>query len=184
MLAESTPITVAAWLLIASAFVFVVSGMLFTGRVIWKWPVSNTARFLRTERGFVMAAILLATLGFVLLQQLLAEAGERLLAPLGSTVFLIAAVLFITAESSSLDRQEWPYAQIVVAIYLAFVGQALFGFSILRSSFQPAWVGWVTVFWNLAWPIILPFARPKDIYYPWLHYVAPLLIGITLLALG
>jgi hypothetical protein len=45
-------------------------------------------------------------------------------------------------------------------------------------------VGWATVIWSLAWLIILPIARPKDMYYPWLHYVAPLIIGIALLAKG
>jgi hypothetical protein len=61
------------------------------------------------------------------------------------------------------------------------VGQALFGIAILRTGFLPAWVGWATVIWNLGWLVILPIARPRDIYYPWLHFVAPLIIGIMLL---
>jgi len=34
------------------------------------------------------------------------------------------------------------------------------------------------------WLVILPINRPQNMYYPWLHYVAPLLIGIGLLIKG
>jgi hypothetical protein len=72
----------------------------------------------------------------------------------------------------------------VVFIVLAFVGQAVFGAALLRTGLLPGWVGWATILWNLGWLVILPIARPADMYYPWLHYVAPLLIGIALLLKG
>lgn len=128
-----------------------------------------------------MAAILVAALGFVLLERLLQAAGDGILAPLGLVVFLIAVVLVLTAETSSLSRQKYDYAPIVVFVILAFLGEATFGASILRTGLLPAWVGWATVIWNLGWLVILPIARPQDIYYPWLFYVAPELIGILLL---
>ena len=67
---------------------------------------------------------------------------------------------------------------------LTFLSQALFGAAVLRTGFLPAWVRSVTILWNLGWLIILPIPRPKDMYYPWLHYVALLLTGITLLGRG
>ena len=175
---------VAGWLLIASAIIFLPAGILFVGRAIWKWPVAQSQTYLIWERSLVMAAILVATLGLVLLEKLLGAAGDQILAPIGLTIFLIGAVLVLAAETLGLDRQEMIYAPIVVFVILAFVGQAVFGMSILRSGFLPGWVGWATIFWNLAWLVILPIARPQDVYYPWLHYVSPLLIGITLLLKG
>ncbi len=128
-----------------------------------------------------MTAVLAATLGFVLLERVLESAGDTVLSPLGMTTFLIAAVLVLAAESFGLKLDEYMYAPVVASVILAFIGQALFGAAILRTGFLPAWVGWATVIWNLAWLVILPIARPHDMYYPWLHYVAPLVIGISLL---
>lgn len=172
---------IAGWLLIISALMFLPAGMLFTGRVIWKWPSAQSRSFLYWERGLVIAAILVATLGFVLLAQLLQGAGDRVLPPLALTIFLIAAILVLVAESFGLHEQAYIYVPIVVSVILAFIGQALFGAAILRSRFLPGWVGWTMVVWNLAWLVILPFARPHDMYYPWLHYVGPLVVGIALL---
>ena len=175
---------VAGWLLILSALIFLPAGFLFAGRVIWKWPAVQSKSFLYWERGLVMAAILVATLGLVLLTQLLEGAGDRILPPLALTIFLIGTVLVLAAESFGLHEQAYIYAPIVASVILAFIGEALFGGAILRTGFLPSWAGWITVMWNLAWLIILPFARPQDIYYPWLHYVAPLIVGIALLTRG
>jgi len=83
-----------------------------------------------------------------------------------------------------ISRQDMVTAATVAFVLLAFLAEALFGAALLRTGLLPAWIGWVTVIWNLAWMIILPLARPQEMYYPWLHYVAPLLIGIGLLVTG
>ncbi|MFN2279538.1 MAG: hypothetical protein ACK2UR_18125 [Candidatus Promineifilaceae bacterium] len=172
---------VTGWLLILSSLLFLPSGLLYTARVIWQRPAAQSRRYLYLERGLVMAAMLTAALGLVLLAQLLESAGDSVLSSMGMALFLIATVLIVAAETFSLGRQEGLYPTIVVSVILAFIGQALFGLSILRTGYLPAWVGWTAVIWNLAWLIILPVARRQDMYYPWLHYVAPLVIGIALL---
>jgi hypothetical protein len=172
---------VCGWLVILGGIIFVPGGLLFTGRAIFKWPAAQTRGYLYWERGLVMAAILAAALGFVLLESLLGAAGEKILAPVGLTVFLIGTVLVLAAETFELSRQESFYIPIVTFVVLAFLGQAAFGAAILRSGLLPAWVGWVTIVWNLGWLVILPIARQQDMYYPWLHYLATVLIGIRLL---
>ena len=127
-----------------------------------------------------MGAVLVATLGLVLLTQLLEGAGDRIVSPPAMTIFLIGTVLVLAAETFSLKLQDYFYEPVVAFVILAFLGQASFGASILRTGYLPGWVGWATVVWNLAWLIILPIARPQDMYYPWLHDVAPLIIGIAL----
>lgn len=175
---------VAGWLLILSGMIFLPSGILYTGRAIWKWPAAQSRSYLYWERGLVMAAILVAALGFILLAPLLESAGDRILPPLGTAIFFAATVLILTAETFSLHLQTYVYAPVVAFVILAFIGQALFGVAILRTAYLPGWVGWATLSWNLAWLVILPLARPQDIYYPWLYYVAPLIIGIALLTRG
>ncbi len=175
---------VAGWLLILSAIIFVSSGLLFTGRVIFKWPAAQSKSYLYWERGLVMTAVLVATLGFVLLERLLESVGDTVFAPVAMTIFLIAVVLVLAAESFGLKLDEYMYAPTVAFVVLAFIGQALFGAAILRTGFLPAWIGWAAVVWSLAWLVILPLARPQDMYYPWLHYVAPLIIGVALLRKG
>jgi hypothetical protein len=172
---------VAGGLLVLSFVIFAVGGILYTGRAIWKWPAGETPGYLRWERGFVMAAVLAMVLGLVLLERMLEAAGDTLLAPLAMTTFLIGAVVVIVAETFQLSGQEWVYAPIVVYVALAFLAQAVFGVSLLQTGLLPGWVGWATVIWNLAWLVVLPVISPRDIYYPVLHHVAPLIIGIALL---
>ena len=173
--------TAAGWLLVLSGLIFMVGGMLYAGRAIWKWPAGQTQRYLLWERGFVIAALLVAVLGLTLLDRMLEAAGDKFLAPSAQALIGIGAAVIVAAETFSLSRKEWIYAPTVAFVVLAFLGQALFGASLLRTGFLPAWVGWATILWNLAWLAILPIARPKDMYYPWLHYAAPLLVGIALL---
>jgi len=172
---------VAGWLLILSGLIFLPAGLMYTVRAIFKWPSAQSQSYLYWERGLVMGAILVATLGFVLLTQLLEGAGDQILSHLALTILFIGTVLVLAAESFGLKLQNYMYAPIVVFVTLAFIGQAIFGFAILHTGFLPTWVGWATIIWNLAWLIILPIARPQDMYYPWLHYIAPLIIGIALL---
>jgi hypothetical protein len=172
---------VTGWLLILSGLIFAIGGTLYSGRAILKWPVSHNPAYLSWERGFVIAALIVVLLGLVLLERSLTAAGEAILAPGGLTLFLTGAFLALVAEAFFINRQEWVYPLVILFAVLAFLGQVCFGASLLLSGYLPAWVGWATIIWNLAWLVILPIARPQDIYYPWLHYTAPLLIGIMLL---
>ena len=132
----------------------------------------------------VMMAALSLTLGLVLLKRLLETAGDTLFPPLGMVIILISVVLIVTAETLYLSQHQWVYATVVAFVVLNFIGQAIFGLAILRTGFLPGWVGWLTIVWNLAWLIILPIARPDNMYYPWLHYIVPLIMGIVLLGKG
>ncbi|MFN8379557.1 MAG: hypothetical protein U0452_12895 [Anaerolineae bacterium] len=172
----------AAILLIASMAVFVPGGILFTGRAMWKWPVGQTPAFLRWERGFVVAALLVGVLGLVLLAQLLSTAGHTTLAQLALVTYLIGATVLVVAEMTYLHNREWVYPQVVLYVVLAFLAQAAFGVALLQTSLVAPWVGWVTIGWNLAWLVLLAIASPRNMYFPALHHVAPLIIGIALLA--
>ena len=76
----------AGWLLISSGLIFAISGTLYTGRAIWKWPAAGTVAYLRWERSFVIAALLTAVVGFTILERVLESAGDRFLAPSGITI--------------------------------------------------------------------------------------------------
>lgn len=41
--------------------------------------------------------------------------------------------------------------------------------------------GWLTAAWNAGWLVALAVGSPTDIYYPALHLVMPIPIGIALL---
>ena len=172
----------AAILLILCAIVFLVAGMLYTGRAIWKWPAAQTYSYLIWERGSVIAAALINLMGFVLLEGVLRGAGDTIIARPALAAYLVATAVLVAAEGSFLNSHEWVQPQIILYVVLAFLAQAAFGLALLRTGTVPAWVGWATIAWNLAWLVILPIASPKDMYYPVLHHVAPLLIGIVLLA--
>jgi hypothetical protein len=171
--------TIAASLLILSLIVFGFGGALFTGRVFWGWSIDNS--HLIWERGFIIAAVLATVLGLALLEDLLRAAGEPVLSRLGMVIYLIGAVVVIVAETAYLSRRDWMYSQIVLYVVLAFLAQAAFGASLLQTGLVTGWVGWVTILWNLVWLFGLLIFNPHNVYFPVLHHVAPLMIGIALL---
>ena len=172
---------IAASLLILCFVVFTVGGILYAGRAIWKWPAGETAGYLQWERGFVIAAVLITVLGLVLLAGILRDAGDSIVARLGMVTYIFGAFIVVVAETTYLSTREFVYPQIVVYVILAFLSQAAFGVSMLRTGLVAGWVGWATIIWNLGWLVILPIVSPRDIYFPVLHHAAPLLIGIALL---
>ena len=95
--------------------------------------------------------------------------------------YIFGAFIVVAAETTYLSTREFVYPQIVVYVILAFLSQAAFGVSMLRTGLVAGWVGWATIIWNLGWLVILPIVSPRDIYFPVLHHAAPLLIGIALL---
>ena len=172
----------AASLLILCGVVFLVAGYLFTARAIWKLPAAQTEIHLRWERGTVIAAFLISVLGFVLLENLLRAAGETVFARLALALYLICAAVLVVAETTFITNGALPYPQIVAHVVLAFLAQAAFGAALLQTGLVAPWASWATVLWNIALLIIMPIFFPRDIYFPWLHYVAPLIIGIALWA--
>ena len=174
--------TVAGSLLVLCFFVFMVGGMLFTGRAFLKWPVDGSSSHWIWERGFVIGGVLFTVLGLALLQEMLQTAGETVWSELGAVAYLFGAVIVVAAETTFLARRDWVYSQIVLYVVLAFLAQAALGAALLQTGLVAAWVGWATIIWNLVWlPVLLIFS-PRNIYYPALHHAAPLLIGIALLA--
>ncbi len=170
-----------AALLIGCFAIFFVAGMLYTGRAIWKWPAAQTDTWLLWERGWVIAAALINLLGFVLLAGLLENAGDRFIAPLALTVYAVATAVLLAAEGMFMFDRQWIAPQIVLYVMLAFLAQAAFGVALLGAGLVPAWAAWSTIAWNLGWLAGFVIVRPDDIYYPVLHHVAPVLIGLALL---
>jgi len=173
--------TVTANLLILCFVIFTVGGMLFTGRAFLKWEIDTDSSHLVWERGLVIAAVLMTVFGLALLEDMLRTAGEPLLSRLGMTAYLFGALVVVAAETAYLAKGDWLYSQIVLYVVLAFLAQAAFGASLLQTGLIAAWAGWATLLWNLGWLLVMLIVRPRDIYYPVLHHVAPLLIGIALL---
>ena len=176
--------TTAASLLVLSFMVFAIGGVLFTGRAFLNWQINNMTTHLIWERGFVIAAVLATVLGLVLLEDMLHSAGDTFLARLGLVTYFCGAVVVVVSETASVNKQEWNYAQIVFYVVLAFLAQAAFGEALLTTGLVATWVAWATIIWNLGCLLIMLIFSRRNIYYPALHHVAPLLIGIALVTAG
>jgi len=96
----------AGGLLVLGFVVFLPAGLLYARREIWKQAGPIRPAYLVWERGLVMAAVVAAVLGWVLLDRLLEAAGEILLAPLGLAALLIGAALVLVAETYNLSKRE------------------------------------------------------------------------------
>ncbi len=144
-------------------------------------PPSHT--FFVWERSFLMAAVVLTAIGFVLLEGHLHNDHGRVLARTGATAYLFAGIVLVAAEGLSLSPgfENRGFALFAIYVVLAFLAQAAIGGALLQSGLLAAWIGWVTILWNLAWLVMLPVITPEDIYFPILHHLMPLLIGGALL---
>lgn len=140
-----------------------------------------SAVFYDWERSLILAAVVLSVAGFVLLQDHPGLGDGRVLVRTGATLYLFAGVLNVLYETMGLARATPNYPLIVVAVVLAFLGQAAIGGGFLQARLLAPWLGWATLLWNLGWLLALPLLTPRDIYYPVLHLTMPLLIGVALL---
>jgi len=174
----------AGWLLILGGLLFLPGGLLYARRAIWKRAAGTKPVYRYWERGFVIAAVVVVVLGWGLLERLLEAAGDSILAPSGWVILILSTALVLVAELFSLSKQDWLQPLIVAHVVLGFLAQALFGVALLQTGLLPGWVGWATILWSLGMLIYLPAFKSRDIYYPWVHYVAPLMIGISLLVKG
>ena len=134
--------------------------------------------YLIAERGLLMAAMLVSALGFCLLGDD-QRRGSALLR-VGTLGYLAAGVVGVVAETMTLvDRAAYPTTAAYVV--LAFLTQAVIGLALARSGLVAPCVGWLTLVWNLAWLVGLSLGSPGDIYFPILHLVMTIPIGIALL---
>ena len=136
-----------------------------------------THAYLVVERGLIMAGMLVSALGFCLLAE--RDRGSGLLR-FGTLGYLAAGVVGVVAETMDLARLE-AYPTTVAYVVLAFLGQAIIGLALARSGLVTPWLGWLTLAWNIAWLVGLSIGSPDDVYYPALHLLMPIPIGIALL---
>lgn len=133
------------------------------------------------ERGALVAAVVMTVIGVVFLNAPLQETAGRALSRIGLALYLLAAAALLVPEAMPfLPGGRSVYALIVVYVVLALIAQAAVGGALLQAGLAPKWVGWVTIVWNLGWLIVLPVVTPRDMYYPILHGLMPLIIGISL----
>jgi hypothetical protein len=166
-------------LLIAGFLLNVGGVVMYTRRAVN--GVFATATYFNWERGLLMAAYIVSALGVAVLEIVLREAKVLVLARLGATAFLIAAIIAVVAEGEIANGQDPGTALGVVMVAMLFVAEAMLGGALILSAIFRAWVGWAVLVWNIGWPTILPIVRPGDYYFPILHFLALLLIGITAL---
>jgi hypothetical protein len=136
---------VAGWLLILSGLIFLPGALLYFRSAIWKRSSGTNPVIRYWERGFVIAAVVVAGLGFVLLEKMLEAAGDPLLAPIGMAALFLSIGLILVVETYCLSKQDWLYAPTVLHVVLAFLAQAVFGASLLRTGLLLGWVGWATI---------------------------------------
>lgn len=168
--------------LLSVAFVPLALGItLFLSRGGLQGAAPRTQALFILERGSILTAVILTALGFLVLEMMIQGSSESAMVRIGAMAYFFGAVVLVTAEAMGLiGNGISTYPLIVVYVIMALLGQAAIGLAIVQITLLPAWVGWATIVWNLAWLLILPLGTPGDVYFPILHHLMPLLIGIPL----
>ena len=163
-------------LLLLLAFALNLGGVVLFNAGAAGWVV-ETPTYHAWERALIMSSYIAAALGTAVLELALGEAGAAILGRLATATFLMAASVAIVMEAFNPTL-------VVIAVLLLFGAEALLGAATLARRLVPAWVGWAAVVWNVAFPAVLLIVSPGDIYYPALHAIPLLLIGIPLIRPG
>jgi hypothetical protein len=176
-------ITRTAGLILILCFIFQFPGlMMFWLRGGVKGGAPRSQAHFIWERSFIMGSVIAASIGFVVFAGALQNHNGMLLGIIGAAAYLFGGVLVVAAEALSLTIGFEKLLPIVnTYVILAFLSQAAVGGAILQSGLAAPWVGWVSIVWNVGWLAAIPRLSPREIYFPILHSVMPLLIGIALI---
>lgn len=133
------------------------------------------------ERAFILGSWLVAATAAVLLAGARDQARRPTPLVVGIALFAVGALGAAIAEVSLLSPEFrltslWGVG---FATWL-FVGEALIGAGLLDGGLVPTWVAWTVIVWNVLWLVTLAIISRDDMYYPGLHYIPLLLIGIPL----
>lgn len=154
---------------------------LWLGRNLYSWSLAGSGAYLGWERGLVMAGMVTALLGLALLARLLDTPSVPAVAIVGVLLVLVGTVLGLGWEAAEMSRAPAIRAQINCYVVLALLGQAALGLALLQSGALAGWIGWFGLLLNLGALLLLPIFSPGDLYYPAIHMLMPLLVGIALL---
>lgn len=164
------------------AFATMILGVLmFLSRVGASGVRLNFDAPLALERSLLMAAVVLTAIGFMLLESFLSQSVVHGLVRIGATLYLIATPILLTAEGIDLAQGRGFYPLYAIYIVLALLAEAVIGFALFHTRVVPSWIGALTLLWSVGWLIALPIISPRDMYYPILQHLMPLIIGIGLL---
>jgi hypothetical protein len=155
----------------------------FTGIILFIGQ-ENTGWFdapFALQRSLILASWLVAATGAVLLAGVRPSDRASALLVAGVEFFVVGALIAAVAEVSLLTR-EFTVASVIGVVFASslFVGEALIGAGLLRSGLVSTWVAWTVMVWNVLWLVTLLVISREDMYYPGLHYIPLLLIGIPL----
>lgn len=149
--------------------------------------------FVRWERGLIALGAIICALGFIVLAVALRASGKLMFSWVGLAVVALGTALIVIAElrvvfglASTLDPSvRLPELGgvnplILLGVALTFIGQAVYGVSLLQSALTPEWTGWLMVIWNLGWLMVVFLLSARDPYYPVLFYTGPLVLSVLL----
>ncbi len=98
--------------------------------------------------------LVLTLLGLAAFQVVLTDAGDRLLARLGTVAYLVGVVLWIVGDAIELAGGRFIFELERDYVLLACLAIAAFGAAILRTRILPRWVGGIAVAWAVVWTVL------------------------------
>lgn len=150
-----------------------------------------------------ISASLLSLVGYNLVAVLLQRAGEQLLSSVALTTMIFTSVLLAVEATTHLAFGTWAADEFIrtghepalysvffewssvilqrVYVSVGYISLMLFGWSILRTAWLPAWAGWMCALWGA---VMLGILLLSHTTLPATLYIPGAVLGMLLLGRG
>jgi hypothetical protein len=98
--------------------------------------------------------LVLTLLGLATFQEVITDAGDRLLARWGTIAYLVGVVLWLVGDAIDFAGGRFIFELERDYVVLACLAIAAFGAAILRTRILPRWVGGVAIVWAAVWTVL------------------------------
>ena len=133
--------------LLVIGFAFLVLAAFLYGFATYPWGET-------WQHNVLSIGLVLTLFGLSVFQLVLIDAGDRLLARLGTIAFLVGVVMWLVGEAIALDSGRFIFEFERDYVVLACVAIAAFGGAVVKTTILPRWVGVTAMAWAVVWGIL------------------------------
>jgi len=136
---------------LAGALLLFGSTLLVFAGILFGVGADQSTSLQRWQSNALSTGLVVTLLGIAVFEFKLRDAGERVLARLGTISFLVGTTLWIAGDAIALSGASFVFEFERDYVVLACVTVAALGAAIVRTRILPGGLGWMAIAWGISW---------------------------------